>query len=436
MIHVYFHNTNVPEKSYACKIIISEILGQPYTIHTGSDYSDYVFALENGNQITFKDSFFNKYPKPYAYLCTEALPEKPRFYIDSDSTDKIPVLYGTPIITQQSESSIICDIDIIAGAFFMLSRWEETVTEERDSEGRFPTHASYAYKHSILKKPVVHIYAELFRVFANRLGIAIPYIHTFTKTISHDIDYFKKWNSSIDIIKTCVGDIVKRRSLQLCAHNMRCFIKKNDPYDTYIKLMDLSEKHGCISRFYLLFSKDNIRQFQSKYAKKIFSEIVQRGHELGIHYNHYTLDSVEEMKQDTAVFEELIQQKPLYSRQHFLRFQYPETFQALIMCGIQQDSSLYYRDALGFRTGMCIQHSVFDIHLRATLPIRELPLLCMDVTLQNYPSIKDAEYTILQLLEITKRYNGNFVCLWHNSSFDKYNWKEYEYIYLKILSFL
>jgi len=435
MIHVYFHNTNVPEKSYVCKVIISEILGQTYTIHTASEYSDYVFAFENGNQITFKDSFFNKYPEPYAYLCTESLPETPRFYIDSDCTDKIPVLYGTPIITQQSESSIICDIDIIAGAFFMLSRWEETVTEERDSEGRFPTYASYTYKHSILNKPIVHIYAELLRMLAARIKINIPQIHEFTKTITHDIDFFVKWNSGLDIIKTCVGDIVKRKSFQLCTHTIACLIRKKDPYDTYTKLMDLSEKHGYISRFYLLFSKENIRRFQSKYAKKIISEIARRGHEFGIHYNHCTLDTIDAMKQDTTVFEELIQQKPIFSRQHFLRFQYPETFQALIMCGIQQDSSLYYRDALGFRTGMCIQHSVFDIHLRAPLPIRELPLLCMDVTLQNYPSIKDAEYAIHELLEITKRYNGNFVCLWHNSSFDEYEWKHYEDLYIKILSF-
>ncbi|MCK9561390.1 MAG: hypothetical protein M0R02_01580 [Bacteroidales bacterium] len=435
MIHVYFHNSNVPEKSYVCKVILSEILGQTYTIHAAEQYSDYMFEFENGAKITFRDSFFSLYPEPYAYLCKQALPKLPLFYTDSQCPDKIPVLYGKPTVTQQSETSIKCDIDIIAAAFFMLSRWEESVLNTYDSEGRFLAKESYAYMYDLLKKPIVHIYAEFFRVLAQRMQVKIPIVHTFKKTITHDIDYFLKWNSPLDAIKTCVGDIVKRKSLKQCFHTIACFACKKDPYDTYSKLLDLSEKHGCISRFYLLFSKKNKQQFTSKYAQTVFSNIIKKGHELGVHYNHYTLDAINEMKRDTEYFEHVLQQKAVFSRQHFLRFQYPETFQALAICGIQQDSSLYYREILGFRTGMCIQHSVFDIHLRTVLTIQELPLLCMDVTLRNYPTVTQAEYELHELLHTTKQYQGNFVCLWHNSSFDEFEWKQYEYLYTKILSF-
>ena len=69
------------------------------------------------------------------------------------------------------------------------------------------------------------------------------------------------------------------------------------------------------------------------------------------------------------------------------------------------------------------------------LTIKELPLCFMDVSLKDYSNLEQAQEDLVALLNITKQYNGNFVCLWHNSSFDSYEWDRYVSMYNLIVSF-
>jgi len=125
-----------------------------------------------------------------------------------------------------------------------------------------------------------------------------------------------------------------------------------------------------------------------------------------------------------------------FGRAHFLRFEIPTTWQIWEDAKMQWDSSLSYADKEGFRCGVCYEYSVFNILTRKKLDLKEKPLIVMEGSFSTYqPNIKadEMEVKITTLINRVKQYNGDFVFLWHNSSFNTYEWKKYQNIYKKVL---
>lgn len=421
MIQIITNPSFLPEKEYTFHVICKEILGIDYTITTDITAKNYTCILPNGGKIEFQDAFFSKMDETTGYCSISNIPSEILKTQIEILDEEIPIIYGDSEYSI-TNSNIYCGIDIVASAFFMLSRWEEIAITEKDSEQRFPENNSLAVTHNFIAIPLVHIYAELIRAFSKRCNFDIPSKLSFTVTASHDIDFMFKWNSVFDWLKTIIGDVITRKSLYLAFKNFKNYFAQSDPYNTFSILLDSSKRNNSKLFFYFLHTTRNEKTISSKKGKTIIQFILQNNHTIGIHSNVCFENDIDTCKHDIQYFESIFK-KPIYvNRQHFLRFKMPETFRMLESQGIKQDSSLYYRNYLGFRTGMCIEHSVFDCEQRKTLTIKELPLILMDVTLQTLPESEIKE-NIDSLVAITKKYNGNFVYLWHNSSFDTYEWK-------------
>jgi hypothetical protein len=52
---------------------------------------------------------------------------------------------------------------------------------------------------------------------------------------------------------------------------------------------------------------------------------------------------------------------------------------------------------------------------------------------QNNISAEEMEIKIFDLIDKVKKYNGEFVFLWHNSSFNTNQWKKYQKVYERVL---
>ncbi len=429
MIRIYTEPIFLPEKEYVFTVLFKEILGLDFSIHTSSVSRQYKIHLPNNATIEFRDAFFSGFSESVGYCSTDNIPKKITYLKDVLPEQTIPVLYGDASYNEINDQSLYCGVDIIAGAFFMLSRWEETSIEERDSFGRFPERLSLAVKHNFIQLPIVHIYAELFKKMATELGAKIQIKRTFKKTLTHDIDFMYKWMNSTDFLRTLCGDLCKRASIQTFKTSWALRKQKKDPYDTFDKLMTISEQIGTQSTFYFLLTPRNNKALASERGKQVISNIIHRNHSFGIHLNEWTEAEFPLIQKTITQFETIAESKITKSRQHFLKIQVPDTLRVLEQVGIYQDSSLYYRNNPGFRTGMCIEHSMFDCINRKIMSIKELPLILMDVSLQKYTQIEDAQTLIYTLIQTTKKYSGNFVCLWHNSSFDYHTWKNGDELY-------
>jgi len=433
MIRIYTEPVFLPEKEYVFTVLFKEILGLDFTIHTSSVSRQYKIHLPDNATIEFRDAFFSGFSESVGYCSTDNIPKKITYLKDMLPQQDIPVLYGDASFNEINDQSLYCGVDIIAASFFMLSRWEETAIEERDSFGRFPERLSLAVKHGFIQTPLVHVYAELFKTMAAKLGTKIQVKRIFKKTLTHDVDFMYKWMNRGDFLKTLCGDLCKRGSVQSFKTSWAIRKQKKDPYDTFDKLMTMSEQYGVQSVFYFLLTARNIKALNQERGKQVLSDIMNRSHSFGIHFDAWTEGELPIIQKNISDFEHIVGSKISKSRQHFLKIQVPDTLRVLEQAGIYQDSSLYYRNNPGFRTGMCIEHTLFDFTQRKKLSIQELPLILMDVSLQKYTRVEDAQLAIHSLIETTKKYSGNFVCLWHNSSFDYHTWKIADELYSYIV---
>lgn len=435
MLQIYTEPIFLAEKEYVFHVLFREILGLDFVIHTSSVSRQFKIELPNNTKIEFRDAFFSNFSESVGYCDIKNIPTKITYIKDIVPQEVIPVIYGDNSFNEMNAQSIYCGVDIIGSAFYMLSRWEESAIIEKDSYGRFPERLSLAVKYDFISKPIVHLYAELFKAMASSLGYKIISKRKFSKTLTHDIDSMYKWMGYLDYAKTCLGDIFKRGSLSTLKNTMSIRKQQKDPYDTFSELMDASESQGLQSTFYFLNTPQNLKAFSSERGKQVISNIINRKHIIGAHFNGYLEDSLPEIQKDVTLFESIFSNKIAISRQHFLKIQIPSTYILLESAGIEQDSTLYFRNYPGFRTGMCIEHSLFDCNSRKMLQIKELPLTLMDVSLQGAKNQDELIAKVDALLQITKKYEGNFVCLWHNSSFDKYEWKNLISAYNYIVEF-
>lgn len=418
MVKVYINHNFIPEVSYVIETLLGNFLNIDFEI-IPNEKQNYYFELPNGNVLRLENHFFVDFKTPNEYLKIENIPNNVDFCSSHyNSQAKLPIIYGNWKF-QQNSTEIVCGLDIIASSFFMLTRWEEFVVKNRDEHNRFSAKDSLAYKFGFLNYPVVNEYANLLKAIFADLGYEIPaQTRKFTPIITHDVDFIKKWQNPFSFIKTLTADLFKRKSLAEFSRTLSLKFSNKDPFDNFDYFMDLSEKIGVKSNFFLLIDGKNKLDFNYKNRvgdlKKLISKIQNRKHNLGIHLSYNSFNNLEIILSEISKFKELTNLNSISNRQHFLRLEVPQTWQIWEDCGIEQDFSMYYSDSIGFRLGTCYDVDIFNIQTRKKLKVREFPLLFMDTTMINDENF---DFSMLEnMIQLTKKHNGNFVLLWHNSN--------------------
>jgi Family of unknown function (DUF7033) len=414
MIKIKIPNNNIAERKYILDIIFDEFLGLDHQLDIGSQ--DYEIELQNKKVLTIEDTFFNNHPNDLEYLKLKNIP------------------------------NAIEELDIFAASFFMLSRWEEYVNKNRDAHNRFPAYESLAFKQGFLGRPIVNEYVEELKSMLLELDDGLVFkTYKFGVMLTHDVDVPLKYTSFKNGLREIVGDIVKRKNIKLAIQNIILKIKvilglEKDPFDTFNYLMDVSEKVGVKSYFFFMgkgLSKfDNMYDSGDEFINKLITNIKKRAHHIGIHPTYNTYNDVTQFTKEKQELEKNLDVNITFGREHFLRFEVPTTWQIWEDHGMSWDSTLSFADKEGFRCGVCYEYSVFNILTRKKLNLKEKPLIVMEGSFATYqPNIKpeDMEDKIKSLINQVRKYNGEFVFLWHNSSFNTSMWKKYQDIYERVL---
>jgi hypothetical protein len=438
-------NNNIKERKYILYIIFNEFLGLEYTLEIGS--TNYEICLGNDSKLIVKDCFFSKFLTDLEYLKLENIPKKVELIKNKFSIeDNIQIIYGDSTLNIENSKLITCGLDIFASAFFMLTRWEEYVNKNRDNHNRFPATESLAFKNNFLGRPVVNEYIEMLKNMLLNLDDNLKFkTYNYKLYLTHDVDNPLKYSSLKSGLREIAEDI-KRKDIKKALSNFTQKIKvhlklEKDPFDTFDYLIDVSEKIGVKSYFFFMGKGftiyDNMYNSNDRFINKLIKKIKYKGHYIGIHptYNAYNIK--EQLKKEKHELEQNLNTKVTFGREHYLRFEVPATWQIWEDNGMQWDSTLSFADKEGFRCGVCYEYSVFNILTRERLQLKEKPLIVMDTSFITYqPNIKPEimENKILSLIEQVKKYNGEFVFLWHNSSFNTKLWKKYQYIYRKVLA--
>ena len=444
MIKITIPDNFILERKYIIDVLLEEFLGIKYIVNTGKTH-DYVFQMSDGKKLIVKDHFFSiifESTGRETFLDKKYIP-KTVFFASDDvkgfiPEKDIPVIYGSGDCLLK-ERKIILGIDIFASAFFMLSRWEEYVNRIRDVHDRFPGYASCAYRNQFLQRPVVNEYIELLWNLLSRLNPGIKRKkRKFSVVFSHDVDqvYFSY------SIKKFAGDLVKRRSFRALINRAKYLVQNKNPNETYDFLMDCSEDHDSVSRFYFMAGgsskHDNFYHINDAEIQNIIKRIKDRGHIIGFHPSYNSYNDPEQWKREKEVLENVHDVSVIEGRQHYLRFEVPLTWRIWDENKMNIDSTLMYADTPGFRCGTADEYKVYDVGNRQPLFVKERPLIIMDNALEGYNTSSICEcYKLIDLLfKKAIKYRMAFTVLFHNHSFNMIEMSNTHMLYTYLLGLL
>jgi len=427
MLKIVIPQDNTPERTYLLDVIFTQFLKIPYSTIVSEEKIDaYYIYLKNGKSLTVKDAFFSIYPNSLEYLDANAIPKDIDYYSPTFTEKRLPVLFGIGKI-EATPNNITSHIDIFATIFFMLTRWEEYVLSSRDEHNRFQAIDSLAFKFGFLDRPIVNEYIEFLWSILVELGFkGHREQHKFSTCLTHDVDEIVAYPTPKKFLKKIVGDVIFRKNPKLAFSRVYDYIiQKQDPYDTFEEIMDISDRYGLKSHFFFMSGGvtkyDNRYKIDSSLAKALILKIKKRGHKIGFHPSYNAYNNFEQFKKEKDTLKLTSQLDIISGREHYLRFEVPKTWQIWEDNSMEWCSNMAYADHSGFRSGVCYAYTPFNILTRKQLKLKERPLVVMEVTLiEETNSIEEFEKSVYYYLDIVKKYGGEFVFLWHNSNFKSY----------------
>jgi len=335
------------------------------------------------------------------------------------------------------EKYTLLPFDLFSGAFYLLSRYEELLPQRSiDMHGRYASENSLAVQHDFIKLPLVDCWIQVLKTLILEY-FPTQQIHTnrtkFINTI--DIDFLYKFRALPFSTKV-------KKTLGLVARNQIRQLKKlwfpvgADPYDTFDQLV----LPGTETLFFVLMANgskfDQNSHLDSLELQTLLMHL-NLSNPIGIHPSLKSHRFPKQTQIEISKLKAIIQKDVCMSRQHFLKFKWPDTFRRLTDAGIQEDYSMAYPDVLGFRASTAIPFRVFDIKNNCELPIVIHSPCVMDVTLKNQLKLKpnEAVLAITDLKNAVKQVGGEMIGIWHNSSFDKdQGWAGWELVFQSMYS--
>jgi hypothetical protein len=350
-----------------------------------------------------------------------------------------PVLFGAPC-WDQHDDAINLAFDPWGMIFWCLARVEEQEIAERDQYGCFSARFSFLFQQGLLLRPIVDEQVDFLWTLFLRLWPSLARTARVGRMIvSCDVDapYSRSVKSMRTLVEGVGADLLRRHSPATAWHTIKNFgyvhLRGNyihDPCNTFSWIMDACDRKGLRAVFYFISGNDHPKiddryHLTHPFVRKVMSDIHCRGHEIGMHASYVTHQDEAALRKEANNLKTTcaalgIAQPAWGNRQHYLRWDWRVTPQALAAAGFTYDSTLGYNDHVGFRCGTSHPFPLWDWTQRRPLALMERPLIAMDGAGLNTEegmglSHDETASTYAALKKTCLRHGGDFVLLWHNN---------------------
>jgi hypothetical protein len=426
---------NHSEREYIIKLFFEDFLGLKCTIRFENDALDYVVKF-GSQQIIFEDHFFKHFPKNLSYLTKDNIPE---CYSKLTSRD-LPIIFGRDFLDIK-ENEIQCGFDIFASSFFLLTRWEEFVLPSRADSLRCDENQLFVVKNGLTHRPLVNEYLGLLSEFFEHFELVVKPQRKFAIFQTHDVDWVHLSTFS-ELIQNMWKMITRqklyKRSWLIFWRYFYYRLTFTNPFNSFNDFMDFSEANHLNNVFYFkACTKDEIGftyNYKDSRVKKIVSNILQRGHNIGFHPSENTYKNEMQFKLE---YERLEKIAPVIEggRQHHLLY-HADSFKIWNKYELGYDSGYGFQFRNGFRCGICFEFPVFDVLVRQKLNLEEIPFVIMDSAFaRKKSSPAEMERESKELIDIVKKFNGILCTVWHTNMFKTLERKKYVKTYFKIIKY-
>lgn len=316
--------------------------------------------------------------------------------------------------------------DVLAAIFYLLSRYEEYLPHKKDMYERYAHENSLAFKENFLQVPVINFWLSDFKKALQQkfpeLNFKRPRFK-FIPTYDIDIAYSYKdkgWKRNLggalqSILKGEWGAVKER--IEVLRN------KKKDPFDAY-EWLDALHLYCKVKPVYFFLVAQQQKGVDKNIptSSKSLQELIAyfaKVYKLGLHpsWQSSVASGTEILKEEKEWLEVVADKVIIHSRQHYLKFDLPDTYRRLIDCGITRDYSMGYGSINGFRASVASSFYWFDLAKNESTSLLVFPFCFMDANSyyeqKNTP--KNAYDELKHYYNIIKKVNGLFITIWHNN---------------------
>ncbi len=309
--------------------------------------------------------------------------------------------------------------DIFSAIFLLISRLEEYSKSNLDQHGRFEPAKSIAFEYGFMKEPIIDIWLfELKKILEKEFDLNIK-MPSPKISITFDIDMVSKYShlSTLEIWKRRVYYLLKGRFKQLKDINQAKSNHKNDPYEIVWGkvLSNVSKPLQC----FILLSEGH--QFDTNIGLKDFDYpkwIVSKKEQLYLHLHpsYKGHESIQYWKKEQKLLSQSTRKTITKSRFHYMKFEFPTSFQQLIEMDIKEDYSMGYGAINGYRASTSRSFYWYDVSKEEVTNLKVHPYCFMDSAAFFHDKKSTEEsfnYLQKQLLQ-SLHLSTPMITVWHN----------------------
>lgn len=348
----------------------------------------------------------------------------------------IPLLFGEPREEWNEDGTqLILHADLIASAYFLVSRYEEMYRRPlRDEYGRFPGRESLPHRAGFLHRPIIDEYGAALREILVSSGLAERHgfrleerPETFSRVnLTHDLSRPYNYRG----VRSLLRAVLKEQMNPLDAFRLSFAKDKEDDYYTFPKFLRwdratcdvLGEERASIHLFIRVASNHPLDKPSydplSPYMRRVLAQGERFGARLGLQCSYASGYDTRLMTPERETFEHLFKQKPEGFRHNRLAGCEPEDLVQAYIAGLRHDYTMGYADLVGFRLGTCRPVRFINPNTRLLVDVVMHPLILRDLTLSDprYMGLshEEAGEVASELIRTTARYHGELTMLWHN----------------------
>lgn len=429
---IVFATFDSPRLRYALEVCLTRVLGCSYQLVRRADE----FEQAEGIRINYSKQKFNG---SLIWIPEEGLLRESRHLRKNEpsGSGKGPQWTCFEVTGNSTDFSF----DLLSASFYFLSRYEEYIIPERDHHQRFSGSNSLAHRAGCLDYPMVELWCNILR---RKLEICFPEqptprrAYAFTPTYDIDIPWAyrnKGTRTALSWGRTLFheGPVALQKAVSVWMGNVP------DPYDCFAQLKEVHQRLKIPPKFFFptgTYSRyDKNPPFRNKAYRRLIRKLAEWS-EVGLHPSYYSSDQQGLLKQELERLASILEQPVHRSRQHYLRFQLPDTFRQLEVHGIRQEYSMGFADIPGFRAGISIAFPWYNLREERISDLELVPFMAMDVSLQQYQqlSASDAFAWLEARTNYLKSIGGTSCTLWHNTSLsDEGIWRGWKQAYYNFL---
>ena len=335
--------------------------------------------------------------------------------------------------------------DVFAASFFLVSRYEEYLSQVRDQYGRFRAESTWMFENGMLQKPLVNIWSK---ALGKRLQTLYPELvikekkFKFVPTYDIDAAWAYKHKGLYRTVGGFVKDLVEGDRERIKERHQVLRGKRRDPFDSFDFIFDLQKQFKLKPIYFILCGDYDTNDKNISIRKTAFQSLIKRlgdYADVGIHPSFSSYLDIEKLRTEIERLTEVLHRPITKSRQHFLRMNLPRSYQKLIELDISDDYTMGFASQAGFRAGIADSFRFYDLENDMVTNLNVHPFALMDGTMRDYLKLDvEASFALAkQLVDEVKSVGGTFIYLTHNETLGgEQRWVGWPEMYRKLLEYV